>query len=420
MRTAAAGIGRVAGLARAGLLNLVLVNLARLVPRSPRQWLFGHQGGLFAGNSKYLFLWVATNRPDLRAVWLADNDATVRLITDAGFVAYRRWSLRGVRATVRSRVLVYCHGLSDVNARLSGGAYLANLWHGVGLKSTMFGDRTGIMSHYKRRWSNPLGRTLFYAYLKAPDMLATTSDFMQAHFAEQFELPRERCPQLGYPRLDTVADGELRRLAIDLDARQGFRFNPAGRREAYLYMPTWRDTGRPFLTAALPDLDRLNDLLRARDALLYIKLHPWTKESLPAGYSHIASWPDEIETYSYFDQLTGLITDYSSVLYDYLFSRDGGAILYTFDRASYEAEDHALLYPFDENVAGVTVQDFDALCDVLARGTALVPCARAAAIREKFWGGSAVPASPAIVSYIEKAVARRGIRRASGTPAASR
>ncbi len=400
-----------------GGLNTTLLPLSRLVPRQADQWLFMHQGGLFAGNSRYLFLWMALYRPDIQVVWLAENEETRRLIAGSGLAAHRRWSWKGIVASLRSSVFVYCHTLSDINIPLSGGAMLLNLWHGVGIKATMLGDKTGIMSRYQRYGSNPLARTVFYEYLKKPDAVATTSAFMQSHFSSQFEIPFDRCPQLGYARLDAFSDARLRRKSEEIDQNQGFEFNPRGFKEVYIYMPTWRDTGRPFLEEAIPDLERLSSALRERDALLYVKLHPRTADVWQGDMDNITLWPNETEVYTYLHRLDSLITDYSSVLYDFIFVRNAGILLYVFDYEKYLAVDHSIMYPFDENTAGRRVNSFDELCAAIEDGSVIEPCPDAASIRQKFWDGSDVPASPGIVDYVEKQLKSASVARsAPGRP----
>ncbi len=387
------------------LLNATLLPLSRLAPRRSDHWVFGHQGDAFAGNSKYLFLWISQHRPDLRVVWLSDREDTLQTIRKAGLPAFRRWSVGGVVAALRSKVFVYCHGVEDTNLHLSGGAYLFNLWHGVGLKATMLGDKGGIVSRAQKHDRHPIMRLFFLEYLTWPDAVVTTSPFMAAHFAHQFELPEARCPQLGYPRLDVHADVALREISEAIDQGQGFAFDPGGHAEVYIYMPTFRDTGRPFVEQAFPDLARLSSVLRARNALLYVKLHRRTPSVAIGEYDNIQRWPDGVDFYTYLDKFSVLITDYSSILYDYLFTKLSGVILYTFDYDQYVKSDRALLYPFDENTAGLRVADFDRLCAALEAGEAFVETPGAAEVREKFWGGCVAPVSPNVVAYIEGALA---------------
>jgi CDP-glycerol glycerophosphotransferase (TagB/SpsB family) len=389
-----------------GLLNSTILPLSRLSPRKSNHWLFGHTEGAFAGNTKYLFLWISLYRPDITAVWIAENDETKTLIAGSGFLSYRRWSVSGIKAALRSKIFVYCHSIEETNTQLSGGALLLNLWHGVGLKPVMFGDKAGIMNIYRNKYlKSVLGYRAFYQYLVAPDILVTTSEFTRAHFSDQFEMKPERCPMLGYPRLDPSFDAKLRDTATALDAKSGFRFNPLGFKEVYIYMPTWRDSHQPFLAQALPDLSLLSAALRERGALLYIKLHPWTKEELNLNFDNIAMWPNDIEFYTYLAEFDSLITDYSSILYDYIFVKCSGAVLYTFDFDEWVTRDRGLLYPFEENTAGLRVSNFLELCAAITDGMMVQETRGVSFVREKFWGGCVPPVSPEIVRYVETAIA---------------
>ncbi len=382
--------------------NLAALPIAAAWPRSRRQWVFGHEGDVFAGNPKYLFLWIAAYRPDLRATWLTGSDATRRMLLANGYAVRMRWSAGGMLAALRARTFVFAHDVADVAAPLSWGATRLNLWHGVGLKAMQVARARG------RRLRGWLRGLLFIPY----DRVVTTSDLMQAHFAAQFELPPDRCPQLGYPRLDCAADERLRDAARRIDARLDFAVNPGGFAEIYIYLPTHRDSHRPFLQRAVPDVARLTDILRRRNALLYVKVHPRTAETVTYN-SHLRRWPPQIDFYAYMDCFDLLITDYSSVLYDFIAIRDTGLLLYTFDYDEYVAEDRVLLHGFEENIAGLRIGHFDDLCATLRDGAALgsADAMRVQAVRQRFWGGSGQPASKAIVDYVMAAPASGGPAR---------
>ena len=106
-------------LARSAALNVTMLNLSGLYPRSPKHWLFGHHGEQFAGNSRYLFLWMTIHRPDITVTWLAHDARTQQVLSENGLPCHRKWSRQGIAAALRSKVFLYSHGLSDTNARLS-------------------------------------------------------------------------------------------------------------------------------------------------------------------------------------------------------------------------------------------------------------------------------------------------------------
>lgn len=382
------------------IVNFTVYPLSGFSPRSPRQWAFGTTHDLFAGNAKYLFLWMSIHRPDIRATWITGSRGVQQLLTANGYRARMRWSPGGMLDALRAKVFVFTHHVADVNLRMSRNAFRLNLWHGVGLKA-LYAGRAVRRRRIEIESRTLLGRLRRWDW--QPIHLITTSDMMQEHFASQFRRPNEICPQIGYPRLDMKFDEALAEASEALDRRLGFAF-PRAFAEVYIYMPTFRDSDRPFLVTALPDLERLSAILSDRNAVLYIKPHLRTNEPFPADWGNIRRWPDLIDFHTYLKDFAGLITDYSSVLYDYLFVRDTGAILYTFDLEEYMAEDRELAFPFEENVAGLRVSTFDELCDTLAAGSALDPArfSDVPIIRDRFWGGSHAPASPAIVDYVQQ------------------
>ena len=381
---------RIAKLLSAGA-NLVGLPIALAWPRSPRIWAFGHEEGAFADNPKYLFLWLRLYRPDIDARWITASAETYRMLRSNGLPAHMRWSRSGMLAALRASAFIFAHDAKDVNAPFSWGAIRLNLWHGVSLKSLHVGRPPGLAG-----W-------LRTALLVPQDRVASTSDMTQANFARQFQLPPDRCPLLGYPRLDPAADKQLAQAAAEIDRGAGFELNRDGFAEVYLYAPTFRDTRRSFLQDALPDLARLSSALAARNAVLYVKLHPRTAETLPGSYGNIRAWPKGVDFYTYLIEFTGLITDYSSILYDYIAVRSTGAIVYTFDFDEYISRDRALIASFEENVTGLRVSHFDHLCAALRDGAALDPALTGPVNRlvELFWGGSPVPSSPAVAAYLE-------------------
>ena len=386
--------------------NLAALPIAMTWPRSAKSWVFGHEGGAFSDNPKYLYLWLRLYRRDIDASWITTSRDTYRKLRSNDLPVHMRWSWSGMRAALRAGAFVFAHDAKDVNAPFSWGAIRLNLWHGVSLKSLHVGRPPGIAGWLR---SFPL---------IPHDRVASTSEMTQANFAAQFKLPPERCPQLGYPRLDPAADRRLAEAAAILDRKEGFQLKPDGYAEVYLYAPTFRDSHRAFLKDALPDLERLSSALATRNAVLYVRLHPRTAEVIPDSYSNIRAWPQGIDFYTYLAEITVLITDYSSILYDYLAVRPAGAIVYTFDFDEYIARDRTLIASFEDHVAGLRVFRFEHLCAALQKGAALDPALAGPPDRvvELFWGGSPAPSSPAVTAYLEEQLGARTGARARGDP----
>ncbi|MCH5272753.1 MAG: CDP-glycerol glycerophosphotransferase family protein [Lachnospiraceae bacterium] len=119
---------------------------------------------------------------------------------------------------------------------------------------------------------------------------------------------------------------------------------------AYAYLPTWRGTiGNVFdreqearLAAFFKELDgKLSD-----DRIVYVKMHTVSSSRLSLEkFSHIRPFPKE-ETYAFLNAMDGLITDYSSVFFDFAVTGKK-IILFPYDLEEYEKE-RGFYFPLSE------------------------------------------------------------------------
>lgn len=270
-----------------------------------------------------------------------------------------------------------------------------NLWHGVGIKNIEYGVSSGPNADFYKNKSLRFRFENMSRFVK-PSMVLSTSHTMTEHFSRCFRLDGRKCPIVGYPRLDCAFDVDLKQLALGFADYERVLNEFEMYDEVYIYMPTWRDSRTNFIDNALPDIEKLSNTLRERSALLYIKTHPqtdWQPKNLPAN---IKVFPNDLDIYPILDRFDMMITDYSSIFYDWIHIKDSGALLYTFDLAEYMETDRDLAFPYLENIAGVVAEDYNSLCEILLDGRALqqIPMVDLQRVRDRFWSGSASPASP--------------------------
>lgn len=139
----------------------------------------------------------------------------------------------------------------------------------------------------------------------------------------------------GYPRnsvfCDTEKAAEIKKLCGD----GGF--------STLAYMPTWRgqdnrniETGS-FVDDTLLQL-RAMDAALADDQKLYVNLHPIVQTAIDlSGFTHIFPFPEDVEKYEFINSMDALITDYSSVFFDYSITGKP-VILFTYDYDNYASE----------------------------------------------------------------------------------
>jgi CDP-glycerol glycerophosphotransferase (TagB/SpsB family)/glycosyltransferase involved in cell wall biosynthesis len=110
-------------------------------------------------------------------------------------------------------------------------------------------------------------------------------------------------------------------------------------KQVIIYMPTWRgllhqkETDRQLenLNSYFSEIDK-----KLKDSqIFYVKLHPYVKAEMDfTGYKHIKEFPSRYETYDFLNSSDALVTDYSSIMFDYGATKRK-IVLFTYDREEY-------------------------------------------------------------------------------------
>ena len=346
-----------------------------LFPRKKKRWAFGSFRGAFNDNAKYLFIYANENCPDRETAWVSANRDTVAQVRSLGYKAYRSTSLKGAFYTLTSKYWFYNSYTSDIMFCLSGGATCVNLWHGVGLKRIEFNSVSGPLAD---RYVRKRFREVFFhpEAFRRPDIFLSPSAFQTVMFSKAFRIPESRCIEAGYPRNEVL-------LRPADDSANPFK----GYRKVYIYMPTWRDSQREVFVQNI-DLGRIDVLLKEKGELLLLKPHSNTVFSQEVkDYSNISLIDNKADVYPLLPYTDVLITDYSSVLYDYILMPGKSVVLYLYDYAEYVRE-RDFYYPFDENVIGEKVYDFDGLLASILKGVPVLEEKDRQVLVDKFWGNT--------------------------------
>ncbi len=128
-------------------------------------------------------------------------------------------------------------------------------------------------------------------------------------------------------------------------------------------MPTWRDKDQDFLNTALPDFDLLSSSLEKNDLVMYIKLHPNTK-TIKRKDSNIIFIDPLVDVYDFLPNSDLLITDYSSIYFDYLLMNKE-IIFYPFDYENYNRTDREFYFNYNAFTPGKKVYNFGDLLKIL-------------------------------------------------------
>ena len=307
-------------------------------------WVFGAWlGKKYNDNPKYLFEYINQHRPDLKAIWLTQDEKTRQLVLDKGYRCHRTFSLMGLYYSLCSSVNVFCVSLSKDTHMLWPQKININLWHGIPLKKIEFDNKisgaTDDSNSLKRRLKDKI-----YPFLarRAPDNIVVASSQDEKNsLTTAFRIESDHIVIAGSPRLDAFF-----KLS---------QMSDAGRK--ILYMPTHRGEGELNVTDLLMgELDVIDSHLDESGCTFYIKLHFYNQHEVSAqrSYRNIVFMNDEMieqDIYSFLPQVDILITDYSSVYFDFLLA-DRPIIFAPFDYEDYLKKDRELYYDYEEVTPG--------------------------------------------------------------------
>ena len=365
--------------------HALTARLTRRLGRDESIWVFGTRGGSgFADNSRYLFEYVAEERPEVRAVWLSTDSETVATVRNRGYEAHHAHSLQGCWLALRAGVVVVTHGLSDVSLVLSGGAFVANCWHGVPLKTIGFDAELADRPWLVRRAHRYVGGR--------NDLVVVPSPMAVHEMATGLGVPRDRIRVLPYPRYDPLVGSETGdgSATTPPSAEEGEgNGNDVRARLAELaaegplvfYIPTFREEGADL--GERVDFAALDGLLRERDAHLVVKPHPNERLSLPADLDRVTALDGVDDLSAVLQSADVLVTDYSSTFVDHLLL-DRPQVFYAPDLEEYRA-DRGFYFDYESLVPGPVAPDDEELATSLAGALTDDPHAqRRRALRETF------------------------------------
>ena len=236
---------------------------------------------------------------------------------------------------------------------------LVNLWHGIPLKKIEFDIENGPLSKLFKRPSFGQ-RYIFSPYIfRRPDfVLSTSASVSRRAFSSAFRVSQEQCLSFGYPRTDLFFKEHDERIRFlnkwSFPQTRALVEKLKEFDRCYIYMPTWRDAKPDFIRQSGWEFQALNEILQSQNSLLLLKLHVATPPETLRGVvnlSNIHLVPSTEDVYSILPYTSGLITDYSSIAFDY-FLLDKPIYYYAFDLHEYESDSRGFYYKYQDCIAG--------------------------------------------------------------------
>ena len=197
-------------------------------------------------------------------------------------------------------------------------------WHGTPLKTLGKQMRMGIESMYNVQ----------HNFLQA-DYLMHPNEFTKDAIMGDYNLESLYTGKVflsGYPRNSIFMDKDA---AKELRKRLGLED-----KVVYAYMPTWRGTSNHAISQdnyareVMKMLGNIDKKLKDNQ-VLYVNFHPILKGAIKLeGFKKVKPFPTDVNNYEFLNSVDALVTDYSSVFFDFSVTRKP-IILFMYDFNEY-------------------------------------------------------------------------------------
>jgi len=334
------------------------------VRRDPKLWVIGSDFGLSDGG--WAFHQAAMRLPDPpRIVWQVSTEKQRKQAIAAGVAWIDRDSREGFELALRAGVIAVTHGLGDVNRYAQRGAVIVQLWHGSPLKKLNL-DSPSVLN------LGPFGRVpgataamraMYRAGTRSISVFPVACPEFVASMCTAFGLTPRKVLAIGEPRGDQLFAGTREELRAASRALWEQTIPDLGSRRLILQAPTWRD-GEVDPTIPSPsDYRRIEEFCRRTDSILVIRPHPKS-----VGDYHFTSDVVRVLDASVQPEIMPLlwgvdvlVTDYSSILFDY--SVTGCPILYLAPDLEHYRATRGLYIDYADICGGALLTSWDDVVD---------------------------------------------------------
>lgn len=349
--------------------SLACLLLSTFIRRNENYIAFGSWcGELYSDNSKYLAEYVKANYPQYKIFWVGRNSIRNDLPKEFTFIELDSFlaSLKLLRCKTFFFTQMHRPDLSKYN--VYRGATLCLLDHGNALKKWAM-DAAGYngnleyknFSCFKKFYTNIVGENHPYQYItvssrKTAMAYSTALAYRMNH--------RSKIIETGLPRNDILANRTNNGMIEAVKKKYAERIGFSADKKVVLYVPTFRRKTEKVESFAVRDkteIEKMESLLRETNTILLEKNHfaankyDVNKQNGESASIIKISVPVDVQEMMEFADV--LITDYSSVVLDYLVL-DRPTIFYVYDYDEYKNIDSGLYYDINEYASGAVCYSF--------------------------------------------------------------
>lgn len=285
-------------------------------------------GKAFIGNPKYLYYYLKENsNNDL--VWLTKSDRLIKELSSKGIKCVNNFSLEAIKLLRKARAVFVSHGWGDIlPIKFSPRTVVVQTWHGGFIK--VKGKHPYVSKYINSKWATLTRTHIRYDQFFDYAISASSEIKLLEITSDVFKFPIKKILVTGYPRNDILFSNDpelIKRIRLDYNI-------PDSIERIILYAPTYRELANARNPFDNESLLKINKLCKNTNTYFLIKAH--INEIIINFRDHenikLISKDADIQELLLISNL--LITDYSSVMCDYLLL-NRPILLYTYDYDEY-------------------------------------------------------------------------------------
>ncbi|MBU6112329.1 CDP-glycerol glycerophosphotransferase family protein [Mammaliicoccus lentus] len=312
-------------------------------------------GKAFSDSPKKLYQYLSNQLKEYEHIVVVDNDKLKTELDNLNIKTVNKNTKRYFKLYSKSMVWISNTRLSPQIEKKSNQIYIQT-WHGTPLKK-LANDQTVV--------SIP-GITLeeyLYSFKKETerwDYLISPSEIATSRFKSAFKLKEDQILTLGYPRNDDLINLNHKSYINELKKKHNIPFD----KKVVLYAPTWRDNDREQIGQynfnLKLDLEDFNSKL-GNEYILIIRAHYLVSENLDLDkHNNIYDLSNANDINELFLMSDILITDYSSVYFDYA-NLKRPILFFAYDKEEYASDIRGFYTPYEEGIPGPIFTESEAL-----------------------------------------------------------
>jgi len=271
----------------------------------------------FSDNSKYLYLYMHEHYPQLDIYWCSTNIELVTTLEAKGLPCYdlSKDLHQSMDFLLESSIAVFCvNPLESMGNNLLllsclSGALTFQMWHGIGPKQADLA-LTAVKN------ITDLSATKLMVGAALPEYYISASEFIDTKWNAFFGA--RKFIRAAYPRNELMfrEPTQMEMLGAELNENIREALYSSGN-TSILLAPTWEsDSGLNNISL----LSKLVTCCQSKNINVFIKKHPFINDKNDAARNikNLYTLPSNVDIYPHLKQFDALITDYSSIIYDYI------------------------------------------------------------------------------------------------------